>query len=299
MLPEFLCIGAQRAGTTWLHKNLAKHPGLWMPPIKEIHYFDEKEKYNSLTRFKRLSYLYRSQQKRWYRVIKNHQRKQTFNLLDINFERFLWKTNYLLNIRDDRWYESLFTMGTGKKIGEVTPDYSIINEESVAHIHRLMPNAKIIFMMRNPMQRAWSHAVKKLVRDRGRKIESVAEAEFIDHFASKKSRLNSDYLRTIEIWKKYYPEEQFLTVFFDEITDKPQDLLLHIFDFLEIENSSKYTKKAGKKVKTSANPGFIPHNLATYLADIYYEEIKQLDRYFGGYTSVWLHNAHELLSKAA
>src|SRR3984957_2732032 len=38
--PDFLCIGAQKAGTTWLHKMLGQHPGAWLPPIKEIHYFD-------------------------------------------------------------------------------------------------------------------------------------------------------------------------------------------------------------------------------------------------------------------
>ena len=299
MFPDFLCIGAQRAGTTWLHKNLAKHPEVWMPPIKEIHYFDEKEKYNSLTVFKQLSYFYRRQQKRWREVIKNQGGKQNLNLLDINFERFLWKTNYLLNIRNDQWYESLFQMGTGKKIGEITPEYSILNEESVCHIHQLMPNAKIIFMIRNPTQRAWSHAVKKLVRDRGRKIESVSEAEFINHFDNSKSRLKSNYLRTIKIWQKYYPEEQFFTAFFEEVTDYPQELLIRVFNFLEIEVSPKYLKKAFKKAKTSANPGYIPTNLASYLAQIYYQEIEQLDRHLGGYTSDWLNNANQLLSKSA
>ena len=70
-----------------------------------------------------------------------------------------------------------------------------------------MPNAKIMFMMRNPIQRAWSHSVKKLVRDRGKKIDFVTETEFINHFKNSKSQLKSNYLRTIEIWKKYYPEE--------------------------------------------------------------------------------------------
>ena len=39
MYPQFLCIGAQRSGTTWLYRNLSKHPAVWMPPHKELHYF--------------------------------------------------------------------------------------------------------------------------------------------------------------------------------------------------------------------------------------------------------------------
>ena len=40
--PDFLGIGAQKAGTTWLSHNLQLHPEVWMPPVKELHYFDEK-----------------------------------------------------------------------------------------------------------------------------------------------------------------------------------------------------------------------------------------------------------------
>jgi hypothetical protein len=39
--PDFLVIGAQRAGTTWLHRVLSQHPRLWLPPVKELHYFDK------------------------------------------------------------------------------------------------------------------------------------------------------------------------------------------------------------------------------------------------------------------
>lgn len=39
--PNFLCIGAQKSGTTWLYYNLKEHPQIWLPLYKEIHYFDE------------------------------------------------------------------------------------------------------------------------------------------------------------------------------------------------------------------------------------------------------------------
>jgi len=38
--PDFLCVGAQKAGTSWLYHQLDFHPDFWMPPIKELHYFD-------------------------------------------------------------------------------------------------------------------------------------------------------------------------------------------------------------------------------------------------------------------
>ncbi|MCB0125417.1 MAG: sulfotransferase [Caldilineaceae bacterium] len=40
MLPNFLGIGAPRAGTTWIARNLAQHPDVFIPHKKELHFFD-------------------------------------------------------------------------------------------------------------------------------------------------------------------------------------------------------------------------------------------------------------------
>jgi hypothetical protein len=40
MLPNFLGIGAQRAGTSWLARNLMQHPQVYLPHAKELHFFD-------------------------------------------------------------------------------------------------------------------------------------------------------------------------------------------------------------------------------------------------------------------
>ena len=40
---DFMGIGAQKAATTWLAQNLRQHPDVWIPPRKELHYFDHSE----------------------------------------------------------------------------------------------------------------------------------------------------------------------------------------------------------------------------------------------------------------
>ena len=40
MGPDFICLGAQKAGTAWLSQCLQAHPNLWNPGIKELHFFD-------------------------------------------------------------------------------------------------------------------------------------------------------------------------------------------------------------------------------------------------------------------
>ena len=41
--PDFLGIGAQKAGTTWLYENLGKHPEIAFPAEKEVHFWDKRE----------------------------------------------------------------------------------------------------------------------------------------------------------------------------------------------------------------------------------------------------------------
>lgn len=39
--PNFLIIGAEKSGTTWLYDRLRRHPDVFMPEVKEIHYFNQ------------------------------------------------------------------------------------------------------------------------------------------------------------------------------------------------------------------------------------------------------------------
>lgn len=45
--PNFLCIGAQKAGTSSLHVILRNHPQIYLPEVKETHFFDWDEKYQN------------------------------------------------------------------------------------------------------------------------------------------------------------------------------------------------------------------------------------------------------------
>jgi hypothetical protein len=49
LYPDFLGIGAQKAGTTWLGRNLQAHPDVWMPRCKEDHYYAQTIPYTRTT----------------------------------------------------------------------------------------------------------------------------------------------------------------------------------------------------------------------------------------------------------
>ena len=43
MIPNFLVIGAQKSGTTWLYDRLRRHPDIFMPKVKEVHFFNRRD----------------------------------------------------------------------------------------------------------------------------------------------------------------------------------------------------------------------------------------------------------------
>ena len=312
MFPNFLCIGAEKAGTTWLFSNLKKHPEIWIP-IKEVHYFDEKEISQSLPiifslfsskYLTTIPYLHRYINNRsaipYFQTHLRHRIKyyqgQFSHQKELNYQSLLQDIKYFFLYRNNNWYKSLFISDRKDRIiGDMTPAYSILNYESVANIYKIMPNSKIIFIMRNPVQRAWSYALMYF-GIQGKSLTSVSKEEFIAHFNSQDSKLRSSYLRTLKIWKTYYPEKQFLIVFFEEIERCPEDLLNRICNFLEVDSSfyssSNFIKK---KINEGRNKINIPQNFAKYLCNIYHDEIKDLNKLFKGYTNEWINYTNDIL----
>jgi hypothetical protein len=70
MLPNFLIIGAEKAGTTWLYDRLKRHPDIFMPEVKEIHYFNSRK-----STLESNSH-YEDHDLDWYRDFFRHQKKE-------------------------------------------------------------------------------------------------------------------------------------------------------------------------------------------------------------------------------
>jgi hypothetical protein len=63
-----------------------------------------------------------------------------------------------------RYYSSFFLEANNKVKGEITPAYSILPVNRIRSIRAIMPEVRLIFLMRDPIERAWSHAVMDLVQ---------------------------------------------------------------------------------------------------------------------------------------
>jgi hypothetical protein len=284
--PDFLIIGAQKAGTTWLHRNLRLHPGIWMPEVKEVHYFDEKVhvKGGPLQRLRGD----KPEDIRWRRQakaqLKNYPEK-------LSVGRLKWDIRYFLVPPGDGWYAALFRPGLGKIVGEATPDYAVLDGAAIARAHGLMPDAKIIFMMRSPVERAWSSTAMTF-RLLGRDMQTMTDRELDLRLAGRRVRQFTDYLKTLESWGKFYPPEQVFVGFLEDIHFQPVGFMHRLYEFLGADTSVKY-RVVRRRVHTGSSES-MPLRSAAYLAHAYRGEMEQLDKRFGGYASFWLYCADRL-----
>jgi len=190
-LPNFLIIGAQRSGTTALASYLRSHPDVFMPPKKEIHFFD------------------------------------------VNFER------------GTEWYRRQFDDAENQlAVGEASPSY-MYREEAVPRIAGLLARARLIAILRNPVDRAYSHFWMN--RARGHepldfRAALIAEPERLasdDPFARiGKSYLDRGlYLRQLRRVCEHFPRSALHVVLFEDLRSSPTEVYADVCRFLGVTDS--------------------------------------------------------------
>ena len=197
-LPDFIGIGAQKAGTSWLARNLAAHPQIWVPPLKELHFFDRPPNWRDPIR-----------------------RYVDSDADGVPSRGSAWDLRYDRHPRDRAWYEALFEPAPGQVCGEVTPGYAALDDSDVDRVARLLPAARVLFFLRNPIERTWSQTMMYLHRY-GLDRDRVGGARLRELFRLPRVVRLSDYPRTLREWSARYPPERIFVGFFDEIASAPR-----------------------------------------------------------------------------
>ncbi|MBN9417038.1 MAG: sulfotransferase [Candidatus Eremiobacteraeota bacterium] len=264
MKPDFLCIGGQKAGTTWLYQKLRQHPEIWLPPVKEVHYFDSL----------RLPLRKRLQASLPHRYRKDKLRK-------FWFQPKYWK--FLTVPLWDSWYLSLFQEARGLTSGDITPGYSILRGEEVGRVHRLLPAAKVIVLLREPVSRAWSQ-IRHDVKNFNVQMDSL---ERMRPYLNRPSfRERSHYPQILESWERVYPSEQMAHFFFDDLAQRPDWFLARVCEFLGVDPSFRFSGLHEKIHQGLALD--CPVWLHEELRAILQEDRVWLANRFGGHASQWL-----------
>lgn len=162
--------------------------------------------------------------------------------------------NYHLGLN---WYRSMFPTKnkmdairkkTGNCItGEDTPFY-IWNKDAVKRIKNLLPKIKLIVILRNPADRAYSNyhlSLREGTEKRSFENAIKQDIEFINNKKDKKEELTNQDFKTsyiakglyfdqLKTWFKMFDENQICTIFTEDLQKDPEDTMKKIFGFLQL-----------------------------------------------------------------
>jgi sulfotransferase family protein len=127
----------------------------------------------------------------------------------------------------DRYLNS-FAGLHGRARGEITPSYAILPSERIAAVHRHLPELRLLFVMRNPIERAWSQARMELARalHRGEAIPESAWSQWLTaQLGSVGSLRRGDYAACLRNWLQHYPREGLMVTVHEENHRAPRDFL--------------------------------------------------------------------------
>ncbi|MFQ5478119.1 MAG: sulfotransferase [Candidatus Binatia bacterium] len=252
--PDFLVVGPQRTGTTWLHANLRWHPEIFFTEPKEIFFFSRLKTPEDPD--------FRSNRLEWYLRC---------------FYDPPWLLAYkhaLALLKHGRFYRPLVR-------GEATASYAALDEDVIEEIVALKPEIRVIMMVRDPVARAWSHAKKDLVRNRHRRLEDVSDEEFRDFFSDEYQRSCARYSQNLDRWQAHLKPGHTLVEKFDDISSRPVDLLLEVMSFLGVSSEQRYV---GQLASTTVNPTgseAIPEQHRRFLEELLADEIAETRERFG------------------
>lgn len=177
--PDFIVIGAQKSGTTFLDRLLREHPGIFMPhKLKESHFFD------------------------------------------------------LYYDRGSEWYSSLFQFqNSGDLIcGENTPNY-LTDIKAPFRIHDLIPDVRLIAVLRNPVERIISN-YRKAVSRFGIRVSIRSFLEENQEITAM-SRYHEQFLRYFE----YFHHDQIHILLFENLIASPETEMRAVFRFVGVDEN--------------------------------------------------------------
>ncbi len=260
VMPNFLVIGAAKAGTTSLYHYLNQHPQIYMTPIKETNFF-------------------------------------ALEGLPVDFcgpgdqdyiKRFA--------ITDKQSYQEQFQGITSEHaMGEASPLYlySIVAPSRIRHY---IPDVKLIAILRHPVDRAYSSFLhllrdgREFITDFARSLEeeelrTCSNWEHIWHY-----RQMGFYYRQLKRYYDLFNRCQIRVYLYDEFNQSPGRILLDIFQFLNVDETfmpDTSIRHNETSITQDKRPPLLPE-VRREMIKAYQEDILQLQNLIQIDLSKWL-----------
>ena len=128
------------------------------------------------------------------------------------------------------YYTSFFDKASdGQILGDISPN-NMWDTESATRIHHAIPNAKILFLLRNPIDRAWSHY--NYITNRSVKYPHTFDEVIDGQWQSSGVIDQGFYAKQIRPYLRIFPQRQLLTILHEEIKTAPEKTFDQICTFI-------------------------------------------------------------------
>jgi hypothetical protein len=214
-------IGATKAGTSWLYRYLAAHPDCYLRSIKELHFFDSHEKGSRDWHLKQFENTGASLGRKIAGGQDGVNGWASLHLAEIGVYSGILRngdeTAYLAFLHDGRDKESV--------VGDITPCYSLLSARCLAHMAEIAGDARFVYLMRDPVDRLWSHVrmiAKRRSKDGGDISERAARI-FDKALDGQEDHIveRGDYRATLEkLEQALDPEKVFLCTYEELFSDE-------------------------------------------------------------------------------
>ena len=234
--PNFLIIGAAKSGTTAIWHYLRQHPEIYMPQTKHIRFFAFEVENPT------------------FRGPAPKMRGSAGVRIDVPYA-----------IADVHAYHALFEgVTTESAIGEASHSY-LYQPQAAERINNYSPDMKLIAILRNPAERAFSH-YRQMVRDGRETIPDFAEA-----LAEEKNRINDHwwpdfhyaqlglYSRQLRRYFDLFERDQIKIYLYEDLNRDPAGVLQDTFRFLGVDDT--FVPEATARYNVSG----VPRNRALHL----------------------------------
>ena len=197
-------------------------------------------------------------------------------------------------LKGENWYRAHFPtifekkMRPGSMTGEAYPG-TIFDSRSPQRIQRLLPHAKMIVLMRNPVDRAFSHYQHNLRENKGEmlsfeeaiKEEAVrwavemaqrqeGERRIVKEYKVFSYLTRGHYAEHLEPWLEIFPRDQFHFIKTEEMSINSEAVLRGVFNFLSLSdfhladykrsNEGRYGQKMNPETRKKLLDYYRPHN---------------------------------------
>ena len=209
-LPNFVIVGERKSGTTALCHWMA-HPDVYMHPREDMNYFIEDEILVTTT---------------WRDGPADAQR---------------WERSH-----SAEQYASVFTEADGQRaIGEKSADLFFWRPAHERMV-RLLPDARFIVLLRDPVKRAWSHYLDELAKGDGREALSFRDALSAESERSTRSayarlhlsyRARGYYDDVMRDFLTHVPRERLLVLTLEQMGAAPRETLQTVYRFIGVDSA--------------------------------------------------------------